>query len=152
MTLLTLSLVLLFFTEPALAALKQCTGTSSWSAASRAATIRALGVLVLIALIIVLDPEVRAFLVFLDCVGVDIFLMLLFLQGRVVLHWASMAGLRGIRSLETYGWYPLPIPSLTLFRQYPLWSLYAAAQSTVVVLLISLPLTVVARSLRYALA
>jgi uncharacterized membrane protein len=60
MTLLALAIVLLLFTEPATAALNRWTGIRSWSTAGRAATIRALALLVMVALVFALDPEVRA--------------------------------------------------------------------------------------------
>ena len=152
MTLLALTILLLVFTEPATAALNQCTGTRSWSAAGRAATIRTLTLLVIVALIFALDAEVRAFLVLMDAVGVDIFLMLLLFQGKEILQWVSIATcVPAIRFLETWSWYPMPIPPRALFKQHPLWSLYAAAQPIAFALLISAPVVALTRSLRNAL-
>ena len=152
MTLLALTILLLVFTEPATAALNQWTGTRSWSAAGRAATIRTLTLLVIVALLFAMDPEVRAFLVFTDTVGVDIFLMLLLFQGKEILQWVSIAAcVPALRFLETRSWYPMPIPSRALFKQHPLWSLYAAAQPIALALLTSAPIVGLTRSLRYAL-
>lgn len=152
MTLLAMTILLLVFAEPATAALNHWTGTRSWSAAGRAATIRTLTLLVIVALIFALDPEVRAFLVFMDAVGVDIFLMLLLIQGKEILQWVSIATyVPAIRFLETWSWYPMPIPPRALFKQHPLWSLYAAAQPFALALLISAPVLALTRLLRNAL-
>ncbi len=152
MTLLALAIVLLLFTEPATAALNQWTGIRSWSTASRAATIRALALLVVVALIFALDPEVRAFLIFVDMVGVDVFLMLLFLQGQEVLRWVIVEiRAPAVRSLERWSWFPMPIPHRELFKQHPFWSLYAAAQPIALALLILVPIAALICSLGNAL-
>ena len=152
MILLALTILLLLFPEPATWALSQWTGTQSWSGAGRAATIRTLTLLVVVALIFALDPEVRAFLVFVDAVGVDIFLMLLFFQGKEILQWVSIAMcVPAVRFLETWSWYPMPIPGRELLKQHPLWSLYAVAQPISLALLISVPIVALARSLRNVL-
>jgi hypothetical protein len=90
-TITALTMLLLLFPGSATAELNHWTGTRSWSVASRAATIRALTLLLIVVLVFALDPEVRAFLIFLDMVGVDIFLMLIFFQGRDILHWLHVA-------------------------------------------------------------
>jgi hypothetical protein len=128
-TVAAVAILLLLFPESATQALNQWTGNSSWSGASRAATIRALTLLLIIVLIFALDPEVRAFLIFVDYVGIDIFLMLLFFQGRDILHWFSVAAaLSAARRLADWGWYPMPLPYRSLFNQHPWWGLYATAQ------------------------
>src|ERR1700722_11526331 len=100
--LLALTIVVLLFRESAAEALRLRTGTRTRGAAGREATARALGIVVLVALIVALDPEVRAFLVFLDAIGVDLFVMLLLFQGREFLLWLGVAmGLPAIRQLET---------------------------------------------------
>jgi hypothetical protein len=147
-TLLAMTILLLLFTEPASAALNRWTGTH-WTSAGRAAAIRALGAVVLVALIFSLDPEVRVFLFFVDAVGVDIFLMLLLFQGREILHWLNVATrFPVIRVLETRGWYPMPLPHRALLKQHPWWSLYAAARPIAMALLVSLPIIALLRSLR----
>lgn len=152
MTLLALAIVLLLFTAPATAALNQWTGIRSWSTASRAATIRTLALLVVVALIFALDPEVRAFWVFVDMIGVDIFLMLLFFQGQEALRWVMIAiWVPAVRSLEQWSWFPMPILHRELFKQHPLWSLYAAAQPIALALLFPVPIAVLIWSLRNAL-
>src|ERR1700683_3977974 len=95
----------------------------------RSATVNVLGMLVLLALMIVLDPEVRVFLLFLDSVTVDIFLLLLAFQGREylwLLHGAVI--LPAARHLADLGPYPLPLPSRWFFTQHPFWAVYATAQ------------------------
>ncbi len=152
MTLFVLTIVLLLFTEPATAALTRWTGISSWSTAGRAATIRALALLVIVALLFALDPEIRAILVFVDAVGIDIFLMLLFFQGQETLRWVVIAMcVPAVRSLERWSWYPMPIPSRALFKQHPLWSIYAAAQPIALALLIAVPIVPLILRLRNAL-
>jgi hypothetical protein len=151
-TLIALTILLLLFRDPATAALNQWTGAHSWSAAGRAAAIRTLTLLVLVALIFALDAEVRALLVVVDALGIDIFLMLLFFQGRELLHWLTMATcIPAVRFLETRSWYPLPIPNRALFKHHPFWSFYAAAQPLAIALMISAPVIAVMQSLKNAL-
>jgi hypothetical protein len=152
MTLLALAILLLIFKELATAALNQWSGTHSWSAAGRAAAIRTLTLLLVVALIFALDPELRALLLVIDTLGIDIFLMLLFFQGRELLHWLTIATcIPAVRFLETRSWYPLPIPNRALFKHHPLWSFNAAAQPLAIALMISAPLIAVMRSLKNAL-
>jgi hypothetical protein len=95
----------------------------------RSTTVKVLGMLVLLALMIVLNPEVRVFLLFLDSVTVDLFLLLLALQGRGylwLLHGAVI--LPAVRHLADLGPYPLPLPSRWFFTQHPFWAVYATAQ------------------------
>lgn len=151
MTLLALAIVLLLFTETATAVLNQWTGIRSWSAAGRVTTSRALTLLVAVALVFALDPEIRAFLVFVDFVGIDIFLVLLFFQGQETLRWLIIAiGAPAVRSLERWSWFPMPIHR-GLFKQHPLWSLYATAQPIALALLIPVPIVALIGSLRNAL-
>jgi hypothetical protein len=72
-TLAALAVVLLVFTQSTTAALGQWTGTSASSPGSRAAALRALGILVFIGMLFALDPELRAVLFVMDAIGVDIF-------------------------------------------------------------------------------
>jgi hypothetical protein len=138
--LLALTIVVLLFRESAAEALRLWAGTRTRGAAGREATARALGIVVLVALIVALDPEVRAFLIFLDAMGVDLFVMLLLFQGREILQWLSVAlALPAIRQLETRGWYPMPLPSCRLLKQHPWWSVYAAGRPVVMVIVIALP-------------
>jgi hypothetical protein len=145
MILLPLTLVLLLFIEPATEALNRWTGIRSWNDAGRAATVRALTVVVLVALVFALDPELRVFLVLVDALGVDIFLMLLFFQGREILHWLIAARLPLVSILETWGWYPVPLPPPTLFKHHPWWSAYAAVQPVFMILIVSVPLAALVR-------
>jgi hypothetical protein len=146
--LLALTIVVLLFKESAAEALHLWTGTRAWSVAGREATVRALSIVVLVALIVALDPEVRLFLVFLDAIGVDLFVMLLLFQGRELLQWLSVVmGLPARRLLETRGWYPMPLPSYRLFKQHPRWSVYAAGRAAVMIILIALPTGALLRGL-----
>ena len=88
--------------------------------------------LVLVALLFARDPELRALLFFLDYIGVDIFLMLLFFQGREMLVWSGRALWQPTtRFLEVWSWFPLPLPGPSLLRQHPGWSLLAVGQAVV---------------------
>jgi hypothetical protein len=141
MAVLAMTILLLLFTAPATAALNRWTGIHSRGAAGRAATLRTLTVVVLVGLLFALDPELRAFLVVLDAIGVDIFLMLLFVQGREILYWLTIAAcLPVVRLLETWGWFPLPLPQRALLKQHPWWTVYAAIQPVVMVLIVVWPL------------
>jgi hypothetical protein len=87
------------------------------------------GVLVLVALMIVLNPEVRVFLLFVDSVSVDLFLLLLAFQGREYLWFLCGAIiLPAARHLADSGPYPLPLPSRWFFTQHPFWAAFATAQ------------------------
>ena len=128
-TITALTILLLLFPGSATAELNHWTGTRSWSVASRAATIRTLTLLLIVVLVFALDPEVRAFLIFVDMVGVDIFLMLIFFQGRDILHWLHVAvALSTARRLAGWGQYPMPLPHCALFRQHPWWGIYATVR------------------------
>ena len=94
---------------------------------------RLAALLVLVALLFARDPELRALLFFLDYIGVDVFLILLFFQGREMLVWSGRALWQPtMRFLEVWSWFPMPLPSLSLLRQYPGWSLLAVAQAVVI--------------------
>jgi hypothetical protein len=151
-TVIALTILLLLFTESATAELNHWTGTRSWNVASRAATIRALTLLLIVVLVFALDPEVRAFLIFVDMVGVDIFLMLIFFQGRDILHWLHVAvALSTARRLAGWGWYPMPLPHRALFRQHPWWGIYATVQPTAVAFIAVGIMFTVVRTLKNAL-
>ena len=95
----------------------------------RGATIRILALLVLIALVLVIDPEIRLFLAFIDAVGVDFFLLLLALQGRdlfALLHGTVISP--AVHYLAALGPYPLPLPGRWFFTQHPFWAVYSVAQ------------------------
>jgi hypothetical protein len=128
-TITALTILVLLFPGAATDQLNHWTGTSSWRDASRAATIRTLALLAIVLLVLTLNPEVRTFLIFLDWIGVDIFLMLVFFQGRDILHWLYVAvALSTARRLAGWGRYPMPLPYRALFRQHPLWGIYATVQ------------------------
>jgi hypothetical protein len=146
--LLALTTIVLLFRESAAEALRLWTGSRARGTAERETTARALGIVILVALIVALDPEVRAFLVFLDAIGIDVFVMLLLFQGGEILQWLSVAmGLPAIRQLETRGWYPMPLPSCRLLKQHPWWSVYAAGRPVVMIILIALPTGALLRGL-----
>lgn len=89
----------------------------------------------LLLLLFVAEPETRAILVAIDYIGADIFLILLFFQGREILVWSARAvWLPALRLLETWSWWPLPLPNWSLFKQHPGWSLLAVAQALVLTL------------------
>jgi hypothetical protein len=141
---LALTLLLLLFSKPVAAAFTQ------WTTTGRATTLRILSVVVLVALVLSIDPEARAFWAFLDATGVDIFLMLLFLQGRATVYWLNIPGHLGalLRILETWGRYPMPLPHRTLIKQHPGWSAYSAAQSICMAMLLAAPCYVLIQSAR----
>jgi hypothetical protein len=139
--LLALMIILLLFPERATEALNQWTGTRSWSTAGRSATIRVMALLVLIWLVYTLNPEFRAILLVVDYLGVDLFLLLLFFQGQEILSWIVIAIFApALRCLECGGRFPMPIPNRGLFKQHPLWSLYATVQPIAVALFIAIPI------------
>ena len=85
-----------------------------------------LGVLVVLALFVAVEPEARIFLMFLDSVGVDLFVTLcvLFLRHNLVL----VAALLLIPILKwTYRWGPVPgfWPSRLVIRSSATWAGYA---------------------------
>lgn len=85
-----------------------------------------LGVLVVLALFVALEPEARIFLMFLDSVGVDLFVTLcvLFLRHNLVL----VAAILLIPILKwTYRWGPVPgfWPSRLVIRSSATWAGYA---------------------------
>jgi len=95
----------------------------------RGTTVKVLGILVLVALMIALEPEVRVFLLFVDSVSVDLFLLLLAFQGREYLWFLYGAViLPAARHLADLGPYPLPLPSRWFFTQHPFWAAFATAQ------------------------
>jgi hypothetical protein len=141
MTSLALTILMLVFARLATAALNLRAGTRPWSAAGRTATVRVLSLLVIVWLVTTLNPEVRVVLLAVDYIGVDLFLMLLFFQGQEILDWTFIAILApALRRLEWWGRFPMPIPNSRLFRQHPLWSLYATVQPVAVALFILIPI------------
>ena len=93
---------------------------------------RLAALLVLVALLIARDPELRVLLMFVDSIGVDIFLMLLFFQGREMLVWSGRALWQpAMRFLEVWSWFPLPLPTPSLLKRHPGWSFLAVAQAVV---------------------
>jgi len=111
----------------------------------RTTTVKVLGLLVLVALIITLDPEVRVLLLFIDSVGVDIYLLLLAFQGRAYfwLFYGTVM-LPAARHLSDLGPYPLPLPSRWFFSQHPFWAAYATAQLMAVGSIIALLIAAIA--------
>jgi hypothetical protein len=85
-----------------------------------------LGGLVVLALFVAIEPETRIFLMFLDSVGVDLFVTLcvLFLRHNLVL----VAAILLIPILKwTYRWGPVPgfWPSRLVIRSSSIWAGYA---------------------------
>jgi len=90
---------------------------------------------VLVLLLFVTEPETRAILVAIDYIGADIFLILLFFQGREIFIWSwRVVWQPALRLLETWSWWPLPLPNWALFKQHPGWSLLAVAQTLLLTL------------------
>ena len=90
---------------------------------------------VLLLLLFVTEPETRAILVAIDYIGADIFLILLFFQGREIFIWSwRVVWQPALRLLETWSWWPLPLPNWALFKQHPGWSLLAVAQTLLLTL------------------
>jgi hypothetical protein len=132
MTFLTLSallIVLLLWGEFALDPINRLLGIGPRVTDGRSATIRVLALLVVVALVLVLDPEVRLLLLFVDAVGVDFVLLLLAIQGRALFSLLLGSVIMPlIHYLATLGPYPLPLPSRWLLTQHPFWAVYAMAQ------------------------
>ena len=148
MILIVLTIALVLFPRPATEVLHRWTGTRSWSTASRSATVRALTLLVALWLLYTLNPEVRVFLLAVDFIGVDIFLMLLFFQSQGVLTCVNIATRAAVRALENWSlWrlFPMPIPHTRQLKQHPLWSLYATARLFAVAFLAVMPVAVVVK-------
>lgn len=87
-----------------------------------------LGVLVVLALFVAIEPEARIFLMFLDSVGVDLFVTVfdLYLRHNLVL----VAAILLIPLLKwTYRWGPVPgfWPSMRVIRSSASWAGYAVA-------------------------
>jgi hypothetical protein len=145
-----LTILLLFFTESARAELNHWMGNRSGTVASRATTIRVLALLVIVALVFTLNPEVRAFLIFVDMLGVDVFLMLIFFQARDLLHWFHVAVALSIhRRLAGWGPYPMPLPHCALFRHHPWWGIYATVQPIVLgLMIVAVPSAIVFTAVR----
>jgi hypothetical protein len=90
---------------------------------------------VLLLLLFVTEPETRATLVAIDYIGADIFLILLFFQGREIFVWSwRVVWQPALRLMENWSWWPLPLPNWALFKQHPGWSLLAVAQTLVLTL------------------
>jgi len=88
---------------------------------------------VVVLLLLTLEPELRALLMVIDWIGVDVFLLLLFFQGREMLVWSGSALWQpAMRFLEVWSWFPLPLPGASLLRKHPGWSLLAVAQAVVI--------------------
>ncbi len=131
-----LLLVALLWGESALTPLKQLLGTRS---PGRQVTAGVLGLLVLLALVIALNPEIRIFLLLLDAIGVDLFLLLLTLQGRDYLHLLNATVIvPTAHRLSMWGPYPMPLPTRWLVTEHPFWSVYATAQLMAMAALIAL--------------
>jgi hypothetical protein len=122
-------MVLLIWRDPARLALNRIMGIGSGTNEGPSATIKVLALLIVIALVLVIDPEIRLLLLFVDAVGVDFFLLLLAIQGRELFSLLNGTVIfPAAHYLATLGPYPLPLPSRWFFAQHPFWAAYAVAQ------------------------
>jgi hypothetical protein len=95
----------------------------------RGVTINVLALLVVIALVLVIDPEIRLLLLFVDAVGVDFFLLLLAIQGRELFSLLNgTVMMPAVHYLAALGPFPLPLPGRWFFTQHPFWAAYAVVQ------------------------
>jgi hypothetical protein len=119
----------LLWKEAARETLYRLLGISSGRGTDHHTKVKVLGMLLLLALMIALDPEVRVFLLFVDTVSVELFLLLLAFQAREYLWPLYGAVIRpAARHLGDAGPYPLPLPSRRFFAQHPFWAAFAAVQ------------------------
>jgi hypothetical protein len=141
MTFLTLSAALmglLLWGNPAKEATNRFLGIGPGVTDGRGTTIRVLALLVVIALVLVIDPEVRLLLLFVDAVGVDFFLLLLAIQGRELISLILGAAIMPlVHYLASLGPYPLPLPSRWFLTEHPFWAVYAVVQFVAVALVIA---------------
>jgi hypothetical protein len=124
--LLLLTVVLLIFQQPVTALWNQLSSRPSWQSTA--------ALMVLVLLFFALQPEVRAFLFAVDFIGADIFLIFLFFQGREVLIWSGRALWRPTaRALELCSWWPMPMPTVIMFKQSPVLSTFSVAQASFII-------------------
>jgi hypothetical protein len=72
----------LVFSRTSRSQLSRLLDFSAWRSNSRGVNAPLVSLLIVIALLVTVQPEARVFLMFLDAVGLDFFLLLLTLQGR----------------------------------------------------------------------
>jgi hypothetical protein len=148
-----MAITLLLWGEPARGLLTELLGIGSRELGGRRATIQGLGLLVLVALILAVDPEIRGILIFINDVGLDVFLTLLAFQGRECLLPIHESVLRPMaQRLANWGWYPMALPSRWLFREHPLWGVYATVRPVAVAAVIAAVSLVVTSPIGYALS
>jgi hypothetical protein len=84
---------------------------------------RLVAALVFIALLVVINPEARILLLFIDAIGIDVFLMLVLFQLRDIITWAHRTGTPRLRHM-LLNWGPIPfsVPTPALFRRHPVLS------------------------------
>jgi hypothetical protein len=84
---------------------------------------RLVAALVFIALLVVINPEARLLLLFIDGVGIDVFLMLVLFQLRDIITWAHRTCVPTLRRM-LLNWGPIPfsVPTPVLFRRHPVLS------------------------------
>lgn len=98
-----------------------------------------------IALVLVIDPEVRLLLMFVDAVGVEFFLLLLAVQGRgLFMLFHGTVIMPSVHYLAALGPYPLPLPGRWFLTQHPFWAVYSVIQFIVVTLVIGCLVTLAA--------
>lgn len=133
-----IAITLVLWGAPARLLLTELLGIGSRELGGRGATARMLALLVLVALIVAVDPEIRGFLLFVNDVGLDIFLTLLALQGRehlLLIH--KLAVLPIAQRLANCGWCPIALPSRWLFTEHPLWGIYATVRPVAIAAMIA---------------
>jgi hypothetical protein len=102
--------------------------TRTGSVANRVAAL-----LIFIALCMVFNPEMRALLLFVDAIGIDVVLLVVLFQVQAGLMFVRTDLLKDVwRSF--CNWPPLPFgrPSVARFRQHPFWTVYSAIAPTLV--------------------
>jgi hypothetical protein len=102
-------------------------GGDDCGSSSQPANNRVVAFFLFLALLTVLNPEIRALLLFIDAVGVDVFLLLVLLQ--VQTGFASIHALAHSLWRRMCRWGPLPFhwPTLTTFRRHPAIAICAAS-------------------------
>jgi hypothetical protein len=84
---------------------------------------RAMAFLIFVALLIVLNPEMRLLLLFIDAVGIDVLLLLILCQLQGCIAWVQQFWLPTFgRTFRNWGPLPFSVPTPVLFRKHPVLS------------------------------
>jgi len=98
-------------------------------AINRELILKTLSLMLVMALVCVINPEVRVVLLAIDSIGLDLFLLFLAFQGHEYrLLVARVVTLPIGRRLFAIAPYPMVWPTRGLFRDYPLWGAFATVQ------------------------